>query len=190
MEFHFPGDQAGLFIGRGWKNIHSVEQRTDTKIKIRGDKKDITQNGRGKITGTKENCEKALAMLLNAVLAKITKQISSTTDTVALKGNRECGLVIGKGGKTLQAIEFLSGAKVKIAEEVEKRILNLPRQCIITGTSEGIKKAKELIEKAQQGEDITRPAVMLARFNVLVQIFTEYGFGFPTLNLSETPFML
>ena len=178
MEFCFPGDQAGLLIGREGKNVQEVEKRTHTKIKIIADKKDLSQNGRGKITGSKENCEKALFILLSDVLAKIRKQIENRSEVVLLRGRKECGLVIGKKGKTLRAIQFLSGAKVKIPQDEEDQVLDRPKQCTITGSSEQIGEAKELIQKALQGEDITRPAVMAAMLNMLVKIMGKHGFQF------------
>ena len=185
MQFCFPGDQTGLIIGRKGKNVKEVQELTHTKIEITGDKNDLSQDGRGTITGSKENCDEALVMLLTKVLAKINrqtaksnKQVDKRTETVELTGSKECGLVIGQDGKTRKSIEYLSGAKVKIHQDVGDQLLDLPRRCTITGTSEQIAKAKELIMKAKRGEDITGPAKTTAMLEKLVKVMAKYGFGF------------
>lgn len=165
-------------IGREGKNVKEVEELTHTKIEITGNKSDHSENGRGKITGSEENCNKALVMLLTVVLAKISRLIDKRTETVLLAGRKECGLVIGQGGKTRKSIEYLSGAKVEIGQDDLERLFDLPSRCTITGTSEQIAKAKELIMKAKQGEDITGPAMMAAMLERLVKVMATHGFSF------------
>lgn len=179
VEFCFPGDRTGLLIGREGKNVKEVEELTHTKIDIIGDKNDVSQNGTCKITGSKENCNEALFLLLTKVEANINRQTTNKrVETVELAGKKECGLVIGQDGKTLKSIQYLSGANVKIHQDELQRLLSLPTQCTITGTSEQVSKAKELINRARQGEDITGPAKRAAMLERLLMVMAKHGFTF------------
>lgn len=78
------------------------------------------------------------------------------------------GRIIGAEGKTKQAIEKLSGAKVKIDQEKGDLVLRLfarDAKITIRGSQEQINRAKQLIERAQHGDNI----VLLQ--NVLTEVF-------------------
>lgn len=77
------------------------------------------------------------------------------------------GRIIGSEGSTKRAIEKLSGARIKIPDnnDLESRLLATDRKITITGSQEQINRAKQLIERAQIGDNI----VLLQ--NVLTEVF-------------------
>ena len=82
--------------------------------------------------------------------------------------NALVGRVIGNEGSTKKAIEKLSGAKVKIDQEdkgLALRLLVRDAKITIKGSKEQIDRAKQLIERAQCGDNI----VLLQ--NVLTEVF-------------------
>ena len=178
--FRFPGDQAGLIIGREGRNIREVEDKTNTRIDIqKRDQHNLGTNGKAVIVGKEENCKKALCMILEEVRRKIARQIA-TSEIVLIPTSRLCGRVIGKDGSTRNAIERLSGARLKIDQkEGLEGLLDQTRTCRVTGSVEQIEIAKEFIQMAMDGEDIVRMATLAAIIAVLIKEFREMGFEFP-----------
>ena len=163
LSFECPGDVAGLIIGKDGKNRRDVESQTSTNIIVHKNEQDKTANTQVLICGKKENCEKALHLIAQNVLRKISLQ-TATTDTIMIP-SRLCGKVIGKNGATVRAIENLSGTSVQIKnKEGLDAFLDPdgPRKCEIKGSPEQIEKAKELIDMAQKGEDIAQAAFFAA----------------------------
>lgn len=163
LSFECPGDVAGFIIGKDGKNLRDVESQTNSKILVRRNEQDKTANTKVLIVGEKENCEKALNLMAQNVHRKIALH-TATTDTVIIPGHL-CGKVIGKGGANVRAIQTLTGARVQIErKEGLDALLDLggPRKCEIKGSPEQIEKAKELIDKAQKGEDIAQAAFLAA----------------------------
>ncbi|CAI7988526.1 Ubiquitin carboxyl-terminal hydrolase CYLD [Geodia barretti] len=98
LAFECPGDVAGFVIGRDGKNRRVVESKTDTKIRV--EKKEVTRqpNTRVVIIGEKENCKKALFLIVQNLRRKTALHIA-TTETIDIP-SQHCGRVIGrKGGK-------------------------------------------------------------------------------------------
>lgn len=172
LEFCFPGDQTGILIGREGKNVKEVEELTQTKISIKGDKNDVSQNGSGVISGpNKEDCTAALVMLLTKVLARINKHIDTRSEKFSFSGRHQCGLVIGREGTTLKSIQFLSGAVVKIKQDNPTDL-----HCTITGSFDQIEKAKQLINRAMEKEDITKSALVAATLKMLFSVMAKHGY--------------
>ena len=157
-----PGDVAGFVIGKDGKNLREVESKTDTNIHVDKDKRDKTANTKILIEGDKESCKRALLLILQNIRRK-TALHTATTETITIP-NEHCGRVVGKNGVNLHAIQDLTGARIKVPRKSLDTVLN-PKglaKCEITGSSEQIAKAKELVSKAVEGCDIAQNAFFAA----------------------------
>ena len=101
LTFQCPGDRTGLIIGKGGKTIRGVESETDTSIKVHRNQFVPGANATVVITGTEDNCKKALFTLFRHVSEKIAMH-TATTETIMIPSGKLCARVIGKGGSTLR----------------------------------------------------------------------------------------
>ena len=155
----FPGDLTGRIIGKEGANIKEVEEKTGTKIEIVSKKSsNLHENGKAVIIGSKGNCKEALDLILKNVQKHIAA-LFRVSETIHIPDGY-CGKVIGTKGSTRRAIEAISGARIKIDQEGLERLLN-SGTCTITGSPEQISKAKELIQKAQEGVVYQSPEEIL-----------------------------
>ena len=170
-----------MVIGKEGKNIRQVESETNTSIKVieRSEQAQLSRNTTVAIIGSEENCKRALYIILENLRRKIFQQLA-TTETIQIP-NHLVGRVIGKGGSTCNAIEKLSGARVKVENREDlglESLLDDSRTCKITGMAEHIEEAKELIKRAMQGADIVQEATFAAIMVKLTKLFEEMGFEF------------
>ncbi|KAH0977635.1 hypothetical protein GBA52_027354 [Prunus armeniaca] len=59
--------------------------------------------------------------------------------------NGKVGVIIGKGGETIKQLQLQSGAKIQITRDSEADLSSLTRDVDLTGTSEQISRAEQLI---------------------------------------------
>ena len=186
LVFYIPGDQTGMVIGKEGKNITQVESETNTIIKVveRSELAQLSRNTTVAIIGREENCKRALYIILQNLRRKIFQHLA-TTETMTIP-NHLVGRVIGKGGSTCNAIEKLSGARVKVESKEDlglESLLDNSRICKITGMAEHIEEAKELIKRAMLGADIVQEATFAAVMVKLIKLFREMGFEFQDLDV-------
>ena len=116
------------------------------------------------------------------ILKNVQKQIAAllrVSETIPIpEGN--CGKVIGTKGSTRRAIEAISGARIKIDQEDFFERLLSSGTCTITGSPEQISKAKELIQKAQEGVVYQSPEEILYQ---TILAFEKLGFSFEGLGV-------
>ncbi len=172
LEFYIPNDHAGLVIGREGKNILEVERATNTVIKL--ETHTTLPGGRikGRITGSEENCKKALLMITQKLSRRVS-QHTAASSTIKVPDNM-VGKIIGKEGSTIEFIKSLSGAQdIKFSDRPPplEAMFNHDRECTITGSHEEIEEAKKLIKQVIAGEDIVTNARIAA-------IMTKLGVGF------------
>ena len=167
LKVTFPGDRVGLLIGAEGATIHEIQDTTHTAIKVYHNRAHPNSNATALIIGSKKNCEEALMLMCKKLNEKICRlhaieEIVTVPDILV-------GRIIGSDGITRKAIEKLSGARVKIDQGdrglLERRLLPSDAKVTIKGSEEQIERAKQLIKKAQQGENI----VLLQ--NVLTEVF-------------------
>lgn len=166
LKVTFPGDRVGLIIGTEGATIHEIQNTTHTTIKISHNRFIPTSNATALIIGSKKNCEDALILMCKKLNEKICR-LHAIEETMTVP-DALVGRVIGNEGSTKKAIEKLSGAKVKIDQEdkgLALRLLVRDAKIIIKGSKEQIDRAKQLIERAQCGDNI----VLLQ--NVLTEVF-------------------
>ena len=159
LVFTVPADCAGLVIGRDGRNIREVELATNTIIKMERDYgPGLGGNKRGVIRGSEENQKKALQMILNRLKKRVDLH-TARVETVQIPEDK-VGLVIGRGGQTINAIKTLSGV---VDIKIDDRLPGLAsfslfapstRSCTITGSEKDIEKAKQLIDLAVKGGNI------------------------------------
>ena len=148
---------------------------TNTSIKItKRDPHDYAKTGTGRILGSKENCQRALALILRKLRKKVS-QHTSASKTISIPSHL-CGKVIGKDGASLRAIESISGAKIKIEKKKGWKGLFVNEQdCIITGLDEEIEVADKLIQEVMAGVDIASKAKLVDLIGILTK---KFGFQF------------
>lgn len=55
-------------------------------------------------------------------------------------------MIIGKGGETIKYLQMQSGAKIQVTRDMDSDPHSLTRTVELTGTSESIAKAEQLIK--------------------------------------------
>lgn len=158
MFFVCPGDVAGFIIGKDGKNRRDVESKTGTRIKVLKNEQDSTANTKVAILGDKESCERALLLIVQNIRRK-TALHTATTEIIKIAN---AGKVIGKKGANVQAIQNLTGTRINIEKRQGLEAFlepNSPVNCEITGSSDQIERAKELIQLSLDGDDIAHAAI-------------------------------
>ena len=167
LKVTFPGDRVGLIIGAEGSTIHEIQGTTHTTIKIYHNRHLPTSNATALITGSKHNCEDALILMCKKLNEKICR-LHAIEETITVPDSL-VRRVIGTGGSTKKAIEKLSGARVTIdqgdRDQLVLRLSAIDARITIKGSQEQIDRAKQLIERAQRGDNI----VLLQ--NVLKEVF-------------------
>ncbi len=125
-------------------------------------------------------------MILEGVRRKIARH-TAVTEVMEIPNN-VCSRVIGSKGRTRLAIEKLSGARVHIDSQQDEEGLvsflfgdsqSKPRRCELSGTPEQVESAKELVQMAMDGTDISKMATVATVLRLLMKEFSELGFEFP-----------
>ena len=172
FELQIPADRAGLVIGSGGKNIREVERLTNTIIKVdRGLGLLGGENRRVTVTGSDENCKKALLIILKNIERRVDEHTAGVR-TISVP-NSCVGRIIGKGGATISAIKSISGAHdIKFDDRKTglEAMLQTERKCYIHGSEEAMEKAEKLIHLAMTGEDIVASATLAAIFVEFVKM--------------------
>ncbi|XP_038707718.1 far upstream element-binding protein 1-like [Tripterygium wilfordii] len=78
--------------------------------------------------------------------------LQGTTKKISIP-NGKVGVVIGKGGETINYLQLQSGAKIQIAKDSEVDPHSLTRDVELMGTSEQISRAEQLINDVIAGAD-------------------------------------
>ena len=179
LVFTVPADHAGLVVGRDGRNIREVELATNTIIKMERDYgPGLGGNKRGVIRGSEENQKKALQMILNRLKKRESIYTLQKVDTVQVPKDK-VGLVIGRGGQTINAIRTLSGVvDIKIDDQPSglasfSLFAPLTCTCTITGSEKDIEKAKQLIDLATKGGNIVVGATLAALIADLANLGVE-----------------
>ena len=182
MIFSCPGDVAGFIIGKDGKNLRDVESKTGTDIKVQKNERDTAANTNVTIFGDKESCQKAFLQMVHNIRRK-TALHTATTVTIQIP-SQSCGRVIGKKGANVQAIQNLTGARIKIERRQGiEAMLNPdgPSNCEITGSADQIEKAKEMIQMSVEGEDIAQAASIAAMIMKMMKELKAEGYKFGSI---------
>ncbi|CAI7988520.1 Insulin-like growth factor 2 mRNA-binding protein 3-B [Geodia barretti] len=192
LAFECPGDVAGFVIGRDGKNRRVVESKTDTRIRVEKKEVDTAANTRVVIMGEKENCKKALFLIVQNLRRK-TALHTATTETIDIP-SQHCGRVIGRKGANVRAIENLTGTRINIEQLKGLDVfLNFEAvaKCKITGSAEQIEKAKEMVRKSVEGSDIAGAAFIAAfMLKFMKEMGAEgytFGNGMPDVPVLDIP---
>ncbi|EXB63559.1 Far upstream element-binding protein 2 [Morus notabilis] len=80
----------------------------------------------------------------NPLTVSFVAQTGQTSKRISIP-NGKVGLIIGKGGETIKYLQNQSGAKIQITKDLEADPYSLTREVELTGTSEQISRAEQLI---------------------------------------------
>ncbi|KAI8085992.1 uncharacterized protein BX664DRAFT_265084 [Halteromyces radiatus] len=157
-----PPYRVGLVIGRGGETIRDLEQRSGAKVKVLPEnpgEMDRTVS----ITGTKKATEKAKSLIddiLNNQPSQRGHESSSSggygrgvdeaSDIVRIP-KQMVGLIIGRGGETVRALQAESGARIVVDKYGDPH--SDEKTLTLHGSPDKIAIAKDLImEKVESGQ--------------------------------------
>ena len=177
LAFECPRDVTGFVIGKNGKNLREVESKTNTVLKVEKNEHDLAENAKVLIIGKKEDCVKALKLIIQKINLKRALH-TATTVTIEIP-NQHCGRVIGKKGANVRAIQDLTGTRIQVEslKGFEAFMPDAMAKCEITGTPDQIEKAKEMIQKSVEGSDIAGAAYITAFMLRFMKELKDEGFG-------------
>lgn len=143
-ELTISGQYVGLVSGKNGETLKLIERgynveitlkssEREGKLLIAGDPKDVTQ-----VKEVIQEIIKTGSIPLNLLSSDQSDSIS-----ILIPGNK-VGLIIGKGGETITALQTKSGAKIIL--DSQERTSN-DKTVTIQGSPAAISKAKELIKE-------------------------------------------
>ncbi|KAI8333531.1 hypothetical protein BC941DRAFT_433714 [Chlamydoabsidia padenii] len=164
-----PSHRVGLVIGRGGETIRDLEQRSGAKIKVLpeqpGDRSSSSERVVS-ISGDKKATEKGKSLVEDIIHNQPSQDYreqrpydggygrseeGGSVDTVRIPKSM-VGLIIGRGGETVRALQAESGARIVIDKYGDQH--SDEKTLTIHGTSETIAIAKSLIsEKVESGQN-------------------------------------
>ncbi|WCJ33777.1 KH domain-containing protein [Euphorbia peplus] len=168
-----PNGKVGVVIGKGGETIKQIQQQSGAKVQITKDQvadpHALTRDV--ELIGSSEQISRA-EELINDVISEADAGSSASSavhglnvkqyggEQFAVKvPNDKVGLLIGKGGETIKYMQNKSGARMQIIP------LHLPpgdpsteRTVYISGSTEQIEAAKELVNDVVSGKRIIDPS--------------------------------
>ena len=156
-----------------------MELKTDTRIRVEKRESDSAANTRVFVVGKKENCQKAVLLIVQNIRRK-TVLHTATTETIEIP-SQHCGRVIGRKGANVKAIQSLTGTRINIEQPKGlEALLNFEgvAKCEITGSAEQIEKAKEMIKLSLDGSDIAGAAFIAAFMVRFMKELKAEGYNF------------
>jgi len=139
-EIEVPQNVVGRIIGKAGSTIAELQLKSGANIKIDQKKSAGLAQQKVAISGTPEAVRKAKSLILLLTGAgddEAEKRVLSVPQAVV-------GLIVGKAGASIKAIQEETGAKVQIDQAGPE---GQPRNVTITGTSQAVAKAKSRIEE-------------------------------------------
>ncbi|KAF0689960.1 Aste57867_18604 [Aphanomyces stellatus] len=155
MKMPVPNDKVGLIIGRQGATVKGVQQRTGASIVIPPAADSDNPGYRTLIvTGSHEAREKA-RVEINMLVNDQHQLIPSGANTIYMQiPNERVGIVIGRGGSTVKAIQDRSNVKVQIPNTIDPGSMPEVRTICISGSSmDAIAMAKAEIDAILMGDD-------------------------------------
>jgi far upstream element-binding protein len=147
LRIALPHDKCGALIGRGGMTIRTLQENTQCTIKVPSAADASNPDVRTVQVGahSQEQAEAAqaqiFAIIQEATVTRAAQMANQTTDYYQLP-DQCAGMVIGKGGVTIKALQQRSQCRVQIPNTVEPGSNPPTRQCSISGAPEGIAIAK------------------------------------------------
>eukprot|EP00124_Ichthyophonus_hoferi_P001550 Ihof_evm9s83 gene=Ihof_evmTU9s83 len=152
VNMELPSALVGIVIGRQGETIKEIQTETEAKIELGQDNGEPLRSL--VITGPKEGVRRAFSKIMTIVDESKRRDESLGrgfganmpvhTETHAFHISiKVVGLVIGRGGETIHAIQDQTGAKVQLENNAPPNALE--KRFIITGTMEQIEHAKTMI---------------------------------------------
>ncbi|XP_059469872.1 tudor and KH domain-containing protein homolog [Neocloeon triangulifer] len=136
-EVRIEKDKVGYLIGKSGITIREIQEKTATRITFKDE--NASENYRECIIrGLPANVQKAEYMVKD-FLEKHKIEIAEF-----LVPNSACGLIIGKGGTTIRALQKNSGAKITV-DSSEFGVKG--QKVTLKGTAKEVAEAKRLIEE-------------------------------------------
>ncbi|KAI8899888.1 hypothetical protein BC833DRAFT_583981 [Globomyces pollinis-pini] len=163
IEVTFANHMTPIVIGRGGETMKGIEKSCNVMMKLVESKKNGKDEGRTiTITGDEKNVKEAKAKVDDILHGRGALQVlygaghqpGHQTVYVQVPLDR-VGLVIGKGGETIQLLQERSGAKMNVVKDGEDDPRSNYRTVVVSGPQSCIKHAQELIHEIVQGGTFT-----------------------------------
>lgn len=174
QEFTVPQSTVGLIIGRNGESLKRIETSSGARVQfVPGTPSpclltflimpivDASFNDpmrRVTVQGQPYQIERARVLIQQIVDEAVTGKLQQAvrSDAPPLPGqqqtlirvpNHKVGLVIGRGGETVKALQDRSGARINVAPDHSMKPGDTDREVTITGDEVNITRARNLIEE-------------------------------------------
>jgi transcription antitermination factor NusA-like protein len=182
-----PNDCVGLVIGKGGETIRQLQMQSGAKkVQVAADAQKGAPTRNIFVEGDRESYERVKKMITDiveqqqklrqAMTGVLPDNSQGVREEVPVPDNL-VGLIIGRGGETIKAINQKTGAAVFIPKECDtgrnERIL------VISGTASQVEQAKaEVQAKVEEGVRNLQMKALQAS-GIPIQWMTSMGFGDP-----------
>ena len=154
-DIHVPSNVVGLIIGKGGESIRDLQERTGARVQVAKENLPGTNDRVVTVSGSEQQIREASAAIDNIVNDRRDGDRGGGGGGLgyrrapedALKvpvPNDKVGLIIGKQGMTIKAIQAKTGANIQIPGEADSDDRNT-RTLIVTGSEDEKKSAEEQI---------------------------------------------
>jgi len=162
-----PNDKVGLVIGKRGDTVKGIQDRTGTEIKIPqgADADDGSRRTLSIGAHSKEAADAAIEEIkqvlrianFNAQREEQENRSRGIITEFYMMPDEKAGLIIGKGGSTIQGIQQRSGARVQIPNHAEPGTNPPMRKCTVTGSEATIAMCKAEMDQVLAGPNPNNP---------------------------------
>jgi RNA-binding protein Nova len=138
---------AGTIIGRGGATISSIQSKSGARVKVSNSKDYFpgTENRVVAISGGMPQVSQATLAVLHEVFndseAGRSGDANIQTSVDLIIPDMSCGLVIGKGGENIKALQDRSGARLQLTPKERQAMGTEERILAVTGTIAQVRNA-------------------------------------------------
>lgn len=178
IEIKIPNRLVGLVIGRQGEMINKLQLESNAKIQVAPDGTEVNGERNVTICGLPDTVEKA-----KMLVSKVVEDAGGATNMpmnlepgqevfeVMIAANK-VGLVIGKGGEMIKALQERAGCKMQMIQDGQ--YANAPEKPLrMTGTAEACRKARDLVFQLIEQKELEARGLLPGSFPV--QTTTIHG---------------
>jgi len=164
LKISLPHDKCGALIGRGGQTIRSLQEKTQCAIKVPSQPDPSNPSMRVVSVGaySQEQADDAQAQIF-AVIQEATQtrndELAGQTQESYHLPDQFSGMVIGKGGSTIKALQSRCNCRVQIPNQCDPALQPPARLCTLVGTAKAIAAARNELDNiiAQGNMGYTTP---------------------------------
>jgi len=150
-----PTDAVGLVIGKGGKNLITVQEESNAKLFLQSHENTLPgfHERLVIINGDKPSIISAIKLLMPSLIDRKSSSYADTGEEIVkwLIPSQLCGVLIGKNGYLIKKINTTSGACVKIAHAEEAAKGSEERLVYIRGKKSQVEAALKMVTSSAKG---------------------------------------